>query len=97
MDLHEAARAVHNQATFLAFAKSLQLDRGQAATAERETPASPHDLCGAKGGQNVTIDGFLERAIGWAEDSDFGETQGFSPDTPWRQFAAFLYFGKLYE
>lgn len=73
------------------------MDREQAALAERETPPSPYDLCEANGWQNVTIDGFLAGANAWAEDSDFGKTQGISPDNPWRQFATFLYCGKIYE
>jgi hypothetical protein len=49
------------------------------------------------GWENTTIEAFLDGAISWAEDSDFGLSQGIAPSNPWRQFAAFLYCGKIYE
>ncbi|MFG8465840.1 hypothetical protein ACEOP3_32010, partial [Pseudomonas aeruginosa] len=36
-------------------------------------------------------------AISWAEDSDFGLSQGLVLSNPWRQFAIFLYCGAIYE
>ena len=47
--------------------------------------------------ENETIEDFLEASIAWATESDFGQTQGLSTDSPWRQFAVFLYVGKIYE
>jgi len=49
------------------------------------------------GWENTTIEAFLDSAISWAEDSDFGLSQGIAPSNPWQQFAAFLYCGKIYE
>jgi hypothetical protein len=97
MELHESADAAHDWKTFLAFARRLLADRKGAAEKESADPAGPYDLCGADGWQNVTIEDFFEAAIAWAESTEFGRTQGLSPDEPWRQFAAFLYCGKIYE
>lgn len=47
---------------------------------------------------NNSISEFLESAVAWAEDSDFGTSQ--DPDlgkNHWKQFAVFLYCGKTYE
>lgn len=47
--------------------------------------------------ENTSVETFLEAAIAWAEDSEFGIRQGLSPSNPWAQFATFLYCGKIYE
>ena len=39
----------------------------------------------------------LEAAQAWAEDSNFGESQGLKEASPWKKFAVFLYCGKIYE
>lgn len=49
------------------------------------------------GWENTTKEAFLNASISWAEDSDFGLSQGIAPSNPWRQFAVFLYCGKIYE
>lgn len=69
--------------TFLRFARALMED-GAVATVEN-------------GWQNSTISGFLDSAIAWAEASDFRISQGLQSSNPWRQFAVFLYCGKIYE
>ena len=52
---------------------------------------------GASGWQNGSIVAYLDAASRWAEDSDLGENQGLPPGPTWKQFAAFLYAGKIYE
>jgi hypothetical protein len=48
--------------------------------------------------QNDTIEHFLESALAWAQDSNFGRSQGLSEDVnAWRRFAVFLFCGKIYE
>lgn len=47
--------------------------------------------------ENVAIEHFLEAAVAWAEDSNFGLNQGLAASNPWHRFAAFLYAGKIYE
>jgi hypothetical protein len=49
------------------------------------------------GWENDTIEGFLEAALAWAEDSGMGESQGLTEDQIWKMFAVFLYCGKIYE
>jgi hypothetical protein len=82
MKLHELLDRVHDASSFLAFARALEADSRRA---------------GAPGWENGAISDFLKSAIRWAEDSRFGESRGLSPENPWKQFATFLYCGKIYE
>jgi hypothetical protein len=95
MELHEQADAVSDWRTLLAFARALIADREEEVAKEKESPSSPYGP-GANGWENGRIEDFLEAATRWAESTRFGETQGLSGN-PWRQFAAFLYCGKIYE
>lgn len=79
--LHEQLETVNDEATFLAFVQALAVDR----------------LSDAEHWENRSIEGFLEAASAWAEDSEFGSKQGLSAVSPWRKFATFLYCGKIYE
>lgn len=84
MDLQTLLHQVHDDQTFLRFARALMADK----------TAHPSDRTEW---QNDTVEEFLESAIAWAEDSDFGIGQGLQPSNPWQQFAVFLYCGKIYE
>lgn len=79
--LHERLEKVTDQATFLAFVQALIANRRD----------------DAEHWENASIEDFLEAASAWAEDSAFGSQQGLSLASPWRQFATFLYSGKIYE
>jgi hypothetical protein len=96
MRLAELLETVNDSRSFLSFARELVADREDQVKKERASPSSPYGP-GANGWENGTIEAFLESAIAWAEASDFGQLQGLSPDNPWRQFAVFLYCGKIYE
>ena len=86
---------VTDEASFLAFVRALEADRRLAAQDEE---AEPHGRGAARGWQNSTIEGFLESAVAWVEDSRFGRSQGLADDaSPWRRLAGFLYAGKIYE
>jgi hypothetical protein len=96
MELHQLIDAVHDQQSLLRFIKALAEDRRSAVAAEKSNPASPY---GPDAGdwENITIEAYLESAAAWAVDTNFGATQGLSQSNPWRQFAALLYCGKIYE
>lgn len=96
MELHEQLDRVADQESFLAFARALAEDRAAAVQAEAEEPAAPYGP-NAGGWENTSIESFLESAIAWAEGSNFGARQGLATASPWKQFAAFLYCGKIYE
>lgn len=96
MELHEQLELVDNQESFLDFARMLILDRVSAVKAEARNPAR-HYGADAEGWENTSIETFLESAVSWAEDSNFGATQGLADASPWKQFAVFLYCGKIYE
>ena len=96
MELHEQLEEVKDQESLLRFIHALVKDREDAVMAEKKSPSSPYGP-DAGGWENTTIEGFLESAAAWAESSKFGERQGLSPTNPWKQFAHFLYCGKIYE
>lgn len=81
MELHQQLEKVTDEATFLAFVHALAADRRG----------------DAEHWEKESIDGFLEAAAAWAEDSEFGSRQGLLSASPWRKFATFLYCGKIYE
>jgi len=88
--------AVCDSKTFLEFVRELIADREDEVRKEKITPSSTYGP-GANGWENGTIEAFLEAAVAWAEGSEFGAKQGLSPENNWRQFAEFLYLGKIYE
>jgi hypothetical protein len=94
--LHDLLAVVNSDRSFLDFIAALVKDRRDAMIAEKQNPTSPYGA-DAGGWQNTSIEAFLEAAAAWAESTNFGLTQGFHPDNPWRRFAAFLYGGKIYE
>ena len=91
-ELYEIIDEVKDEQSFLNFVKALMKDRA-------EYEGKPVDEVGFSGDwASNNISGFLESAIAWAEDSDFGGSQ--DPDlksNKWKQFAVFLYCGKIYE
>jgi hypothetical protein len=96
LGLTDALESVTDSRTFLNFVRELIADREDEVNKERERPRPPYGR-GANGWENGTIKAFLESAAAWAEDTDFGQSQGLSTDNPWLQFAIFLYLGKIYE
>jgi len=96
VDAIELLEQVKDPESFLIFARALAEDRAASSAQEKASPSSPYGP-GANGWENTTIDSFLCGAIAWAEDSNFGLIQGLPQSNPWRQFATFLYCGKIYE
>ena len=95
MKLEDLLDRVKDHQTFLEFARALQADKADEDQKENENPSEPFSP-GWNGWENNTIAGFLEAAIAWAEDSDFGN-KTVKPDNLWKEFALFLYGGKIYE
>ena len=81
---------------FSKFIEALIPDRVRVAEAEKEKPSS---VWGPYAGdwQNASIEHFLESAVAWAADTNFGLDQGLSSSNPWKRFAVFLLAGKIYE
>ncbi|WP_237067496.1 DUF7660 family protein [Microbulbifer guangxiensis] len=91
-ELHEILDEVKDEKSFLEFAKSLMEDR----EAHEGKPVNEVGFAGDWA--NNDISAFLGAAIAWAEDSDFGVLQDSTLETnKWKQFAVFLYCGKIYE
>lgn len=96
MSLDQALENVNSSETLLSFVRLLAQDKEDETTKESISPSSTYGT-GANGWENVTIEAFLSAASAWAESTNFGLTQGLSPSNPWKQFAVFLYCGKIYE
>lgn len=96
MELTEQLERVADEQSFLAFARALAQDRASAVRSEAKNPASPSDA-DAGSWENKSIEAFLEAAVAWAEDSNFGAKQGLISACLWQKFAVFLYCGKTYE
>ncbi len=99
--LIELEKNVNDEKSFLLFAKELVKDRGLAVKNEKNSPSAPYGP-DAGGWENTTIEHYLERAIAWAEDSEFGRRMGtpefeLKDTNEWRRFAAFLMAGIVYE
>ena len=89
---HELLEKVKDEQSFLNFARALQMDR------ESREGKAIDEFGFSDDWANNSISGFLEGAIAWAEDSDFGIRQDSGLETnKWKQFAVFLYCGKMYE
>ena len=90
--IDEILDEVNDETSFLNFVKALVKER------------EPHegkaiDEVGFSGEwANSNISDFLESAVSWAEDSNFGLHQDPElAENKWKQFAVFLYCGKIYE
>ena len=92
MEPYDLLEKVDGPDTFLAFVNELRSDR-------MSEVGRPIDAAGrgASGWENHTIEDFLEAALRWAEDSDFGARQDLKDASPWLLCATFLYCGKIYE
>lgn len=86
--------AVHDKASFVRFVEALIKDRQVAEELERAN-ASKYSLGGANDWQNGSISAFLEAAIAGAlAQQDWGNAES---GPTWRDLAALLYLGKIYE
>lgn len=91
-----ALNAVNDRETFLVFVQKLIEDWKDEVRKEEASPSPPFSR-GANGWENGSIDTFLDAAADRAECTNFGISQGASPDNLWQGFARFLYMGKIYE
>jgi hypothetical protein len=78
-DVRIALNAVNDQETFLLFVQKLSADWKDEVRKEEACPSPPFSR-GANGWENGSIDTFLDAAAAWAESTDFGISQGGSPD-----------------
>ncbi|AVG15340.1 hypothetical protein CFN79_05390 [Chromobacterium vaccinii] len=89
--LFATLKSVNDEASFLVFARSLQADREAADGASLTLDGFQGEWA------NNSIATFIEAAVVWAEDSDFGVCPGPKASNPWALFAAFLWAGRGYE
>lgn len=91
-EVQEILENVTDEKTFLKFVHALIADR------EPHEGKSIDGVGFTEDWANNTIFQFLEGAVSWAEDSEFGVTQDpCLAQNNWKQFAVFLYCGKVYE
>jgi len=96
MELYQLVQEVKDRDSFFEFVHALIADRMRAVKMEKAQPSSPYGP-DAGGWENTSIEDYLESALAWAESTNMGQTQGLSSAPSWREFAAFLYLGKIYE
>jgi hypothetical protein len=89
--LLQLLQAVQDEKTLLLFVTALAADRASV----EHLPQTPDGFQG--GWANCSISMFLDAAVSWAEDSNFGARPGPKPQNPWSTFAMFLYAGRGYE
>ncbi len=90
-ELHELLDAVVDEATFRAFSEALLEER-------RGFELGNISIDGFSGPwANNDIYGYLEGAIAWADDTEFGATLEHPISNPWAKFATFLWAGRSYE
>jgi hypothetical protein len=85
--------AVHDRESFVRFVEALIAQRAEADALESEFPDA-YRWEGAAGWQNGSIASFLESALSGAVAQ---EKWGSKRAPSWRDFAEFLYLGKIYE
>jgi len=91
-ELHQVLEEVKDETSFLIFVKALIADR------EPHEGRITDEVGFVEDWANNDISGFLESAVAWAESSDFGVKQRSElVENKWKQFAVFLYCGKIYE
>ena len=90
-DLFTLSDNVHDEKSFIEFLTALMKDRELEAEKEKIKPSSPYEA-GALGWQNLTIEGFLESAVAWAE-----ATKDSPESNPWKRAAQIIHAGKTYE
>jgi alcohol dehydrogenase YqhD (iron-dependent ADH family) len=87
----EALEAVQDKTSFLQFVEALYVDRIAA-------NSLPQTMDGFQGEwANHTIEHFLEAAVAWAYDSEFGAQPSPARSNPWQLLAQFLWAGRSYE
>jgi len=92
MDLDDLLEKVMDEGSFMDFARALQSDKENETEKEKINPTNPYSH-GWNGWENSNIEGFLESAIAFTEDS---KPWADEPNL-WKKFALFLYGGKIYE
>lgn len=100
-NLTELYEMVSNEVTFLEFVKALVEDRRDAIRLEKASQSPPYGP-DAGGWENASIEDYLDAAVAWAEDSQFGRRMSakeyeLAAVSPWRRMAAFLMAGRVYE
>jgi len=95
-NIFDLCEKVHDEETFLQFLTALMKDREREIELEKENPSSPYDA-GALGWQNITIEGFLESSIAWANDTDINTENDPKAQNPWARAAQIIHAGKTYE
>ena len=95
-DLRQLANEAVDEQSFLRFIAALGEDRLDEVAKEKLSPSSPFGA-GANGWENWTIEGFLDAASRWGEDSKNGTKEYEPPENAWTRAAHILLMGKCYE
>ena len=91
-NLLEHLDAVEDKETFLNFVWALAKNREDSVEKEKANPSNPYGPA-ANGWENISIENFLEAAVACA----VGRKDRMPEEASWKEFAEFLYGGKIYE
>jgi len=95
MEPYDALENVTDYPSFLVFVQALVEDWEDEVAKEKLQPSPPYGP-GANGWENGTIGAYLEAALRCEKDhAQLHKTVDKQPS--WREFAQFLYGGKIYE
>ena len=94
-ELDQLFETVHDRDSFLAFVAALAADRRTEVKEEKEHPSPPYGP-GCRGWENGSIETFLEACVSCADDWG-NRPEGLPTEPSWKDFARFLYSGKVYE
>jgi hypothetical protein len=89
--LFDLLDVVKDETTFLVFVKALAAERSKVEGLTLSSDGFQGEWA------NSNIQHFLEAAVSWAEDSEFGLRPGPKPANQWYLFAQFLWAGRGYE
>jgi hypothetical protein len=92
-DIFQLLEQVRDRESFIAFARALADERGRAEQLERTEP-DRYSTGGALDWQNGDIASFIHAGLEYFSPGP----NRFEGDQPaWKDFAIFLWFGKIYE
>jgi hypothetical protein len=87
--LDDMLTSVSNEESFLKFVEALISERKRAAEAEKKNPGSPWGPDAGRW-ENTSIETFLESAVAWAADTNFGFDQGLTVSNRWKGLLPFF-------
>lgn len=94
MELHELLENVKDRNSFVIFVKALIKDRQKSVEMDKQNPEK-YKWVGALGWENGSIETYLDACLACFEGGKWHQEE--PEEITWKDFAGFLYGGKIYE